>query len=193
MTASTTSPCVTSMVLTSLNLTTAQLESLLNINPTSGGAVVPGSSQEHANRLESLLAGGTSGVWPATLVMNLGSVAASATATITSTGPTNGETIVVAGVTLTAATSTNTGSHFAISATPSIVAANLAAAINRSVPVNVLTATVSAGVVTMTASVPGSIGNFVTVVNTNLANTTVTGSGLLANGTDGDTCKVTLP
>jgi|HubBroStandDraft_3_1064219.scaffolds.fasta_scaffold137486_2 hypothetical protein len=113
-----------------------------------------------------------------------GPVAATSTWTFASTGPTNNETCTVANITFTAKTSGATGNQFNISATPSVVAANFAAAINASPNLKgICTAVAASGVVTLTAAVPGLIGNGIETGVGNLANTTVVafgGSGAVA-------------
>lgn len=87
----------------------------------------------------------------------------SATATLTSTGAaTNGDTGLVANQTLTAKTSgaVPANGEFNLSATVGTQAANIALAINSVAALkNVCTATALAGVVTITAVVPGTTGN----------------------------------
>jgi len=119
----------------------------------------------------------------ALLAVNVGAVKASGTVTFASTGPTNGQTCTLFGVTFTAVTSGATGNQFNISATPATVAANLASAINAATSLaGIVTATSLLGVVTVTAVVPGKIGNGLVMANVNLSNTTFSS---LANGADG--------
>lgn len=104
----------------------------------------------------------------------VGAVKAAGTVTFSSTGPTNTQTMTIAGVTFTAVTSGATGNQFNISATPATVAANLASAINAATSMaGIVTATSLLGVVTITAVVPGLIGNGLVVSAGTLSNTVV--------------------
>lgn len=100
-----------------------------------------------------------------------------ALATITFTGaPTASQTFTINGVTFTAVSSGATGNQFNIGGTPTITATNLAAAINASSSaklINSLRASSAAGVVTLTASIPGFAGLGLSCANVNLSNTTV--------------------
>lgn len=101
----------------------------------------------------------------------------SATATITSTGTaTNGETMTILNQTLTAETSGAVPSlgQFNISGTVAVQAASIALAIN-SLPAlsGLVTATSSLGVVTVTSTAPGTIGNGLQIAES-LTNVTVT-------------------
>lgn len=96
----------------------------------------------------------------ADLAFKVGAVQSTATLTVSSTGSVNNETCVIANVTFTAKTSGATGNQFNISATPATQAANMAAAINASANLTgIVTAAAVLGVVTLTAVVPGLLGN----------------------------------
>lgn len=104
-----------------------------------------------------------------------GAAAGTAVLTVSSTGSSNNDTGVVAGVTFTAKTSGATGNQFNISSTPGTQAANMVAAFNASASlVGLVTAANVAGVITLTASVPGAIGNLLVTTSawTNVAVTT---------------------
>lgn len=108
-----------------------------------------------------------------------------ASATITSTGSAvNNETMSLANVTLTAKTSGAVAANgeFNISATPTLQAASIAAAINA-VPglSGLVTATAALGVVTVTTVKPGKAGNGLQM-SESLTNVTVT---QFASGSDG--------
>lgn len=113
-----------------------------------------------------------------------GPVAAAGTVTFASTGPTNGQTMTILNATFTAETSgaVAASGQFNINASATVVAVNLAAAINATPATNKsVVATSALGVVTVTSLVPGTIGNGLQMVNGNLSNTTVVG---FTGGTD---------
>jgi hypothetical protein len=123
-------------------------------------------------------------------VYALNPVVATGTFTITSTGPTNNETCTIANVTFTAKTSGATGNQFNINASPTVVAANIAAAVNASSSLSgILTATSAAGVVTFSIVVPGALGNGIQLSAGNLANTV---AAAFANGSDGTLSTISL-
>lgn len=114
----------------------------------------------------------------------VGAVQAAGTVTFASTGPTNGQTCTICGVTFTAVTSGATGNQFNINATPATVAANLVTAVNAATSLaGIVTATRALGVVTLTAVVPGKIGNGLVMANVNLSNTTFANFSAGADGT----------
>ena len=125
----------------------------------------------------------------ALLEFDVGMVAASGTITVTSTGPANNETASIAGYTLTAKTSGAVAANgeFNISATPNIVAANIVTAITAVVGLTSLVsaAVTGTGVVTVTSRALGTPGNGVKFADVDLANTAFSGSGFLANGSEG--------
>ncbi len=127
----------------------------------------------------------------ATTSLNVAAIQASGTVTFASTGPTNDQTCTIAGVTWTAKTSASAATaQFTVSATPSVVAANLAAAINAYVAFNgILTATSLSGVVTIKCAIPGKVGNGITMANVNLSNTTIVS---FASGTEGTAYTIDL-
>lgn len=130
----------------------------------------------------------------ANMRVKVGAVKATGTVTFTSTGPVNDETMVVAGSTITAKTSATPGElEFTRSNTPNVDAVNLAALLNsHSAFTGIVTAEVTAtGVVTISAAVPGLIGNKLTLTES-MTNTAVSGSGTLASGTDGTSYNLTL-
>lgn len=159
-------------------LTAAQFTSILGLERNSDKDTM----QQLASYLRSLAAGSRND--GATVELDVGAVRASGTVTFASTGPTNNQTCTIAGVTWTAKTSaTPLAAEFTRSDTPATVAANLAAAINAYVAFNgILTASASLGVVTIYCSVPGKVGNGITMANVNLSNTTIV---TFAGGTEG--------
>lgn len=102
------------------------------------------------------------GFYYSTVTEQVGAIQATATLTVTSTGPTNNETALVANVTITAKTSgaNPVNGEFNINASATIVATGIALAIN-SVPAlaGIVTATSALGVVTITAVRAGVSGN----------------------------------
>ncbi len=145
-----------------------------------------------ANHFMDYIGGLTGGNFMALLSFAVGAIQASGTITVTSTGPTNGQTCTIAGVTFTAKTSgaVPANSEFDISATPATVAANIVTAINATVALSgVVSATSALGVVTVTAAIPGTVGNGIVIVNVNLSNTSFV---TLANGDNGTTYSIDL-
>ena len=113
----------------------------------------------------------------------VGATRATGTFTFSSTGPTNGQTCTIAGVTFTAVTSGATGNQFNISATPATVAANFATTVNRSTNLTgIAIATALLNVVTIFIVVPGAIGNGIPAAAGTLSNTVVVTP---AGGTEG--------
>jgi hypothetical protein len=125
----------------------------------------------------------------ALLEFDVGMVAASGTITVTSTGPANNETAGIAGYTLTAKTSGAVAANgeFNISATPATVATNIAAAINAVAGLSSLVsaAVTGVGIVTVTSRALGTPGNGIKFADVDLANVAFSGSGVLANGSEG--------
>lgn len=160
----------------------AQFKSICDLSPDSRqGAVNLGTY------IESIPAG----VRSANIKAQVGAV--QATATITSTGTAgNDETMKLANQTLTAKTSGAVAAdgEFDISATPATQAANIAAAINAMPELSgIVTAEAAAGVVTVTAVVPGLIGNGIECADVDLANVTVSG---FSSGDDGTSYELDL-
>lgn len=120
----------------------------------------------------------------ASLSIKVGAVQASGSITSTGTAA-NNETMKVANQTLTAKTSgaVPADGEFNVSAVVATQAANIAAAINAMPElVGIVTAEANLGVVTVTAVVPGLVGNGIELADVNLGNVTVTG---MADGSDG--------
>ncbi len=145
-----------------------------------------------ANNFSNYISGLLGGNYMALLSFAVGAVQASGTITVATTGPTNGQTCTIAGVTFTAKTSgaVPANSEFNISATPATVATSLALAINSTVSLSgVVSATSALGVVTVTAAVPGTVGNGIVIANVNLSNTTFV---TLAGGDNGTAYSIDL-
>lgn len=136
--------------------------------------------------------GGLSGgnVNGATLAFQVGAVKAAGTLTVAAGGSANNETCTICNVTFTAKTSGATGNQFNISATAATQAASMVTAINASASLaGMVTATAALGVVTITAIVPGLVGNAIQLSAGNLANVTL---GAMASGADGTAYTLNL-
>lgn len=123
--------------------------------------------------LERLASGNASGIEGSNSVIVGGSTNAYGTITLSSTGPVATNTFTLNGVTFTARASGATGNEFNIGGSLTATAANIAAAINASVSdavSGVVTASSSAGVVTITANAPGKLGNGNTLAAGTFAN-----------------------
>lgn len=168
----------TRLVITN-DLTTAGMQSICDLAPGQLPAL---------NNFIDYCGALTGGNQSANLSFKMGIVAASGTITVASTGPANTQTALIAGYTLTAVTSgaNPVNGEFNINATPATVATGIALAINSVVGLKSLVTAVALGaVVTVTSQPLGVQGNGVKFANTNLANTTFSGSGFLASGSDG--------
>lgn len=155
---------LTRLILTS-NGTAADFKSQCNLSMGGLDAV---------SNFSAYVDGVTGGNMGAKFAFQVGATQATSTFTFASTGPTNGQTCTICGVTFTAVTSSATGNQFNISATPATVAANLATAINAATSMaGIVTASSLAGVCTLTAVAPGKMGNGLVAANVNLSNTTV--------------------
>lgn len=135
------------------------------------------------NNIINYFGGVSGGNYMAALRCAMGAV--QATGAVTMTGlPSADETVTIGNVVFTAKASGATGNQFNIGASATITAANLAAAINASTTMaGRITATSAAGVVTLTVSVPGLIGNSVQLSET-LSNATITAFAGGSNGTN---------
>jgi phage tail sheath gpL-like len=152
--------------------------------------MVAGRSSQSLENIGNYYSAMGGGPYAGSVVVTSGAVQASGTLTVSSTGPTNGETATVANVTLTAETSgaDPTMGQFNISATPATVAANIALAINSTAALSgIVTATSALGVVTITAVAPGAIGNGIELDAGTLANTVAVA---FSGGVDGSVITV---
>lgn len=113
------------------------------------------------------------------------SVAASGTVTFSSTSAANGDLIVVNDneVHYVTAGAVAANNQINITGTPATDATNLAAFVNARPDQFGVSAVPVAGVVTLTALVPGVAGNDISLSKTTGANIAVSGSGVLAGGT----------
>jgi phage tail sheath gpL-like len=169
---------------------------LSNVKADTLAMVKPsGQGKENLKRLLNALHGVQSGKLGGLVSMNASATnAVAATATITSTGTaTNAETMSLCNVTLTAKTSGAVAAdgEFDISGTVATQATNIAAAINAATGLKgLVTASAALGVVTVTAQVPGVLGNAFQM-SESLSNVTVT---QFTGGTGGSssTSSITL-
>ncbi len=170
------------LVITS-NTTALDFISQCNLKPLGQPAV-----NNMVDYFAGLVGGNVAG---ASLAWKVGCV--KATGSITSAGTaTANQTMKVANQTLTAKASGAVAANgeFNVSATVGTQATNIAAAINAVVAlVGIVTASASLGVVTVTAVVPGLIGNGIELVDIDLGNVTVAG---MAGGTDGTAYNISL-
>lgn len=120
-----------------------------------------------------------------TVIEGVGAIQATATYTVTSTGPTNGQVGTLVNQNLTAKTSgaVPANGEFNINASPTVVATGIALAINSLAGTSALvTATSALGVVTITAKHAGSTGNGLQISAGNWSNVA---AGAFAGGTGG--------
>lgn len=128
--------------------------------------------------IRALMSGSAKG----SLQLNAG-VSASKAITCAFAAATVGDTLAIGGVELTAVASDPAADEFLIGASNAAMAANVAAALNASVPF--AKAAVSGAVITVTSKVAGSIGNLIGVVATVDSGTPFSFSGAaLSGGTD---------
>ncbi len=121
---------------------------------------------DYQGLIAAILAGALGGGSVATTFQQAKKVAVAATGTLTGTTVVAGNTCTVNGVVFTAVASGATGNQFNVGGTDTITMANLAAAINASTSAGIpdtVRATSATNVVTITAIVPGTGGNALTL------------------------------
>lgn len=157
-----------------LIMNTTQTEALLNKSSL--------DSKEFLEALENLVAGIQGGAMDASVNVKLGAAYAQITGTFTG-NPSNGETISIGGQTVTAVTSGATANQFNIGSGATANAAACVAAINASATLSLwVVASNLAGVMTIRALIPGSMGNAITLADS-MSNFTWAGSATrLATG-----------
>lgn len=140
-----------------------------------------GQKNVNGNRLIDLIKGLNSGALLGAMFVQGSTVdPVAASATITQVSAVNGNTVTIAGVTLTA------GTEWSVAGTDAQDAAALAVAINANATLNkILVATVATNVVTIKALQAGLIGNYVAISRVG-APITLSGA-FLAGGTGGAT------
>lgn len=146
---------ITNIVINTVDTAAMVLDQL---NPQSGA-----SSLDSLSRLARYIDGlADGGFYFNTVVEAVGAIQATATYTVTSTGPTNGQIGTLVNQNLTAETSGANPAlgQFNINASPTVVAAGIALAINSTPAISaIVTATSALGVVTITAKHAGPTGN----------------------------------
>ena len=144
-----------------------------------------------ANNFADYIAGLTGGnVSGASLQFQVGAVKATGTLTVSAGGSTAGQACTIGNVTLTGRASNPAANEFVVSATAATQATNMAAAINASTSfAGIVTASAALGVVTLTAVVPGALGNGYQLSAGNLGNVA---AGAFANGANGTAYTVNL-
>lgn len=163
------------------NGTKADFQSECNLAPLGLPAV-----NNFSNYIQGLTGGAIIG---ASLAFKVGAIQSVGTITQTSTGAANGETLTVAGVTFTARTSGASGNEWNRNNDVTVSAAALAAAINASTDTNIyVVATSALGVVTVTALMPGVLGNLILITEACSNTSCVTPAG----GTNGTTYSISL-
>jgi hypothetical protein len=143
------------------------------------------------NNFTSYVEGVNGGEAPgASFAFKVGAVQAAGTLTVATGGSTAAQACTICNVTLTGRASNPATNEFVVSATAATQAANMAAAINASASfAGKVTASANLGVVTLTAVVPGVLGNGFQLSAGNLANVT---ASAFANGSDGTAYSVDL-
>lgn len=114
-----------------------------------------------------------------------------ATAKLTATGNgTAADTLSIGNVTITIVASGATGNQVNVAASPTALGAAIAALVNSSASfTGIATAASVAGVITLTAALPGTIGNGLELSETSTSLTLTNAWGTLTAGTEG-TAKV---
>lgn len=166
------------LILIDTDLSKAQFQSVV---PMAAGPI------EGLQSLENFVVALEGGNQNADLTAQVGALQATATVTMTGTAG-NNETMKLCNQTLTAKTSGAVAAdgEFNISATPNTQANSLVTAINSMTELQglVTAARTGTGVVTITAVMPGILGNAFECADVNLANTTVVGFANGSNGTE---------
>lgn len=170
---------ITNIVINTVDSTAMVLDQL---DPQSGS-----DSSASLQRLARYIDGlGDGAFYYSTVTEDIGATQATATFTVSSTGPTNGQVGTVVNQNLTAETSgaDPTMGQFNISATPSVVATGIALAINSFPATNaIVSATSNGAVVTITARHAGNTGNGLEISAGNWSNVVATAFSGGASGT----------
>ena len=143
------------------------------------------SSRAGALSLASYLRSLAGRIRTAFVSVKVGAVQAAGSIVVSAGGSSNNQTMTICGVTFTAKTSGATGNQFNVSATAATQASNMATAINASANLaGICTASAANGTVTLTAVVPGVIGNGLVAANVDLANVVITSFSAGSDGTE---------
>lgn len=157
----------------------ATVKQKLNFDKSSGTVAPLKALTNLRNYIDQMIAGVTS----SKMYVATTAVAASISGTFTGV-PSDSETSVINGVTFTAKTSGAGANQWNIGADATANAAAMAAAINASTSAKIagqITASSAAGVITLTAIVPGTGGNLFTVTDS-LSNFTWAGAATAFSG-----------
>ncbi len=174
------------MSITNVVITTVDTKAMVldQLDPQTGADA--GQSLQRLGRYVDGLADGA--FYFNTVQEMVGAIQALATVTVSAGGSSNGETMVVANVTLTAKTSgaDPTLGEFDISATAATQAASMVTAINTvSTLSGIVTATNALGVITLTSVIAGVVGNGLQLSEA-LTNVAITHAwGAVTAGTNG--------
>jgi phage tail sheath gpL-like len=153
------------------------------IDPT--GFKGPMDSPTMLRRCASHLDRGAQGAMAANLVLKFNPVFALATVTFTGVGTAN-DTLTVGNVVITLVDSGATGNQVNIGASATATAAAVAALINSSSSfTGICTASAASGVITLTAGLPGAIGNGLALAKSSTAITLTHLWGADTAGTEG--------
>lgn len=170
---------ITNIVITTVD-TAAMVLDQLDPQPNADS---PASLDRLARYIDGLA---NSAFYYTTVTEGVGAIQATATFTVSSTGPTNGQIGTVVNQNLTAETSGANPAlgQFNINASPTVVAAGIALAINSTPAISALvTATSSSGVVTIVAKHAGSTGNGLEISAGNWSNIVAAGFSGGSGGT----------
>jgi hypothetical protein len=131
---------------------------------------ITGKRFKNVHALMRIFRGFLAGAYTGTVAIAADASNTAATATVTAASVSAGDTVVLGNITLTSHASTNTGLNFAVGASDTACATNLAAAINRHATLSLyFLATSALGVVTITCigKALGVIGNLLKVTSSN--------------------------
>lgn len=168
----------------------------LEVTSTQGGDLTLTSgmgAQLALNTIINHLSGGLNGAQGLS-AFTFRDTAVQATGTVTCASVSAADTVTINGVTFTAVAGAAGANQFSIDGNDTADGAALAAAVNASVTAGitgVVTAAAASGVVTFTASVPGLVGNAITLASSNGTRLAVS-AARLAGGTNATAIAYTL-
>lgn len=145
------------------------------------------STPESLQRLNNYVTSALSGSRLGAVAFQVRNNAVTASGTVTCAAVSAADTVTFAGVTFTAVTGAAGANQFDRSGTDTATATSLASAINNTSTVGAsqcFLATAALGVVTITAAVPGHIGNAVTLASSNGTRLAVSGARLTGGTND---------